>query len=278
MTDKTPLRSNIMSADKGVDIIGDIHACSTEFFRLLTILGYVCGDDGLYRHPEGRRFLSLGDITSRGPASISMLEFFIRHTDAGLAEMVDSNHGWKIARWLDGRKVTLAHGDEKVEVEFRRYEAEQGKRKTEALKERSRILLLSSPSHMLLKVAGRTEVVAVHAGIRDDYIGKESPAVRNYCRYGDVAGMAADGRPIRRDWAGERTTPHPLIIWGHDPRPEPERKNGAINIDQGCVFGGMLTAYRYPEDELVSVPAKENYSGLADTPLTRYHQANPSGS
>jgi len=36
------------------------------------------------------------------------------------------------------------------------------------------------------------------------------------------------------------------------------------------VFGGMLTAYRFPEDELISVPAKKNYSGLTDTPLTRY--------
>ncbi|MCK9906679.1 polynucleotide kinase-phosphatase, partial [Frankia sp. Cpl3] len=96
------------------------------------------------------------------------------------------------------------------------------------------------------------EAIAVHAGIRDDYIGRMSPAVQNFCRYGDVAGIAADGRPIRKDWTGERKTDHPLIVWGHDPRPRPERKNGTINIDQGCVFGGQLTAYRFPEDELVS--------------------------
>jgi hypothetical protein len=270
MRDRMPLRSNIMQADKGVDIIGDVHGCHDEFLELLSLLGYICGDDGLYRHPNGRLLLSLGDITSRGPQSIKMLDFFIRHIDAGLAEMVDSNHGWKIARWLDGRKVTLAHGDEKVEEEFRRYEAEHGKKQADELKERSRLLLLSSPSHMMLKREGRTEAVAVHAGIRDDYFGKESPAIRNFCRYGDVDGMGPDGRPIRKDWAGERRNTHPLIIWGHDPRPEPERKNGAINIDQGCVFGGYLTAYRFPEDELVSVPAKENHSGQDDTPLTRF--------
>lgn len=274
MSDNMPIRSRFMSADNGVDIIGDIHACSAEFYELLNILGYMPEDDGLYRHPKGRRILSLGDITSRGPDSIALLQFFIRHVEAGLAEMVDSNHGWKIARWLDGRNVTLAHGDEKVESEFRRYEAEHGKQRAEELRSKSRVLLLGSPSHMQLKRAGRTELVAVHAGIRDDYIGKESSAVRNYCRYGDVAGMAADGRPIRKDWAGERTARHPLIIWGHDPRPEPEHKNGTINIDQGCVFGGKLTAYRFPEGELVSVPARENYSGLADTPLTRYLAAH----
>jgi len=263
-------RANVLPVEKGVDLIGDIHGCYDEFIALLGRLGYEPDRDGLYRHPQGRKLLSLGDITSRGPESLKMLQFFIRHIEAGLAEMTDSNHGWKIARWLDGRAVTLAHGDEKVEEEFHRYAAEHGERKCAELKEQSRKLLFTAPSHIMLEKDGRTLVVAVHAGIRDDYIGKQGPAVQNFCRYGDVAGVAADGRPIRRDWAAERKTNTPLIIWGHEPRPEPERKNGAINIDQGCVFGGKLTAYRFPEDELVSVPAARNYSELEDTPLTRY--------
>ncbi len=263
-------RSNTLNGDKGVDIVGDVHGCYDEFLELLQQLGYVPDADGIYRHPNGRKLLSLGDITSRGPKSILMLQFFVRHIEAGLAEMVDSNHGWKIARWLDGRPVTLAHGDEKVEAEFRLYEQEHGIRKAAELKEKSRILLFSSPSHMMIRRSSKVEAVAVHAGIRDDYIGRESPAIQSFCRYGDVAGTAADGRPIRRDWASERKTEHPFIVWGHDPRPEPERRKGTLNIDQGCVFGGKLTAYRFPEDEVVSVPARENHSGLEDTPLTRF--------
>ncbi|MFY0545143.1 metallophosphoesterase [Brevibacillus sp. H7] len=271
MRKKPETRSNLFMAEKGVDVIGDIHGCYDEFLELLQRLGYEPARDGTFRHPRGRKLLSLGDITSRGPQSLVLLQFFIRHLEAGLAEMVDSNHGWKIARWLDGRPVTLAHGDEKVEEEFRMYEREYGAKKATELKEQSRRLLFSSPSHMRIIWKDKLEVVAVHAGIRDDYIGKDSPAVQSFCRYGDVAGTADDGRPIRRDWASERKTEHPLIVWGHDPRPEPERRHGTLNIDQGCVFGGKLTAYRFPEDELVSVPAKENYSGLEDTPLTRFH-------
>ena len=41
---------------------------------------------------------------------------------------------------------------------------------------------------------------------------------------------------------------------------EPEWLNRTINIDTGCVFGGRLTALRYPENELVSVPARAVYA------------------
>ncbi len=50
------------------------------------------------------------------------------------------------------------------------------------------------------------------------------------------------------------------MVYGHTPIPEPEWLNRTINIDTVCVFGGKLTAFRYPEKELVSVPAKKVYS------------------
>jgi protein phosphatase len=36
--------------------------------------------------------------------------------------------------------------------------------------------------------------------------------------------------------------------------------NRAVNIDTGCVFGGRLTALRWPELSLVSVPARRTYA------------------
>ena len=50
------------------------------------------------------------------------------------------------------------------------------------------------------------------------------------------------------------------MVYGHTPVAQPEWVNNAINIDTGCVFGGALTALRYPELELVSVPAKAQYA------------------
>jgi protein phosphatase len=42
--------------------------------------------------------------------------------------------------------------------------------------------------------------------------------------------------------------------------PEAEWLNRTINIDTGCVFGGKLTALRYPELALVTVPAARTYT------------------
>jgi polynucleotide kinase-phosphatase len=50
-----------------------------------------------------------------------------------------------------------------------------------------------------------------------------------------------------------------MVVYGHTPVPEPDWLNRTVNIDTGCVFGGKLTALRYPEKEFVSVPAARTY-------------------
>jgi protein phosphatase len=50
-----------------------------------------------------------------------------------------------------------------------------------------------------------------------------------------------------------------MVVYGHTPVPEAEWLNNTICLDTGCVFGGKLTALRYPERELVSVPAHRMY-------------------
>lgn len=252
----------------GMDIIGDIHACFEEFLTLLKKLGYQQNEKGLYVHPEGRKILSLGDVMSRGPESIKSMQFFLQHVEEGLAYMIDSNHGWKIARWLDGRKVQLKHGDENVADEFMQFEKEHGVKKTRELKERLRTLLMEAPSHYIITDEGKDKVVCTHAGIKDEFIGKENGRIKDFCRYGDVAGMDEKGKPIRKDWFKEHEGDL-LIVWGHDPKPEPMVINNTINIDQGAVFGGKLTCYRYPEGEFVFVEAQKNYSGKtgAENPI-----------
>ncbi|MEI5907699.1 polynucleotide kinase-phosphatase [Bacillus spongiae] len=260
---KNPIELDV---GKGIDIIGDVHGCFDEMIEILEELGYEQNQDNFYIHPEGRKFLSLGDIMSRGPKSLETMQFFLRHVKHDLAYMIDSNHGWKIARWLDGRKVTLSHGDELVEEEMKQFQEQYGEAPTIELKKELKKFLLRAPSHYVLTNNDIPLLVCAHAGIKDEFIGKQSYEVSDYCRYGDTGGIDSDGKPIRKDWSIHHKT-NTLIVWGHDPKPKPLISNNTINIDQGVVFGGELTALRYPEKEFVSVKAKKNYSGAASNPL-----------
>lgn len=256
----------LIDVGNGIDFIGDIHGCFEEFSEILSKLGYIENEEGYFIHPEGRKILSLGDVMSRGPRSIETLQFFQKHVAAGLAYMIDSNHGWKIARWLDGNNVTLAHGDENVKAEFDEYEGKFGKDEADRLKEQIRDMLLEAKSHYIIQKNGVNVAVAVHAGIKDHYIGKQSPRISDFCRYGDSDGLDENGKPVRKDWSIAHQSSE-LILWGHDPRTQPLLVNNTLNIDQGVVFGGNLTAYCFPERKFVSVKAKADYANVSDNPL-----------
>jgi protein phosphatase len=86
-------------------------------------------------------------------------------------------------------------------------------------------------------------------------VGRTSGEIRAFALYGDATGeIDAMGLPVRRDWAlGYSGAAR--IVYGHTPVPRAEWVNGTIDIDQGCVFGGSLTALRWPEQEIVQVEA-----------------------
>ncbi|WP_310831562.1 polynucleotide kinase-phosphatase [Paenibacillus pedocola] len=255
----------------GIDVIGDIHGCYDEMLELLGELGYAADEEGLYRHPEGRTLISVGDVMSRGPKSLDTMRFWKKHCEAGIARMTDSNHGWKIARYLSGRKVTLSHGDEHIAAELEQYAQEAGEDAAALLKEELKQFLLSAPNHLVMCRDGVRRVVITHAGIRDGYIGKQSARIQDFCRYGDTDGFDGKGSPVRKEWYTGHESGE-LIIWGHDPRPYPTVVKNTVNIDQGAVFGGSLTGYRYPEQQFVSVRAHRDYARDPDSPLIRWER------
>lgn len=256
----------------GIDFVGDVHACYEELLEGLEKLGYKKQADGTYHHPENRKLLFLGDWMSRGPYSLESMQVVMNLVNQGVAYAVDGNHNWKIARFLMGRNVKMAHGDEKFEEELNEYEKEYGKERTNKFKEEMKEFLLSCPTHhIVVDENGKDLAVGVHAGIRDKDIGQDSKFIQEFTRYGDVAGTNENGKPIRKDWTKHHQT-DVLIAWGHDPKPEPEVINNTINLDQGCVFGGRLSFLRYPEMDIVQVKAKGDYAAQPDHVITTYFQ------
>ncbi|MGW6524257.1 polynucleotide kinase-phosphatase [Streptomyces sp. NPDC054962] len=223
------------------DIIGDIHGCAFELEGLLGKLGYV---DGV--HPEGRQAVFVGDLVDRGPDSPGVLRRVMAMVKSGNALCVPGNHENKYGRHLRGRKVQHTHGLAET--------IEQMEGESEEFRSEVREFIDGLVSHYVLD-GGR--LVVCHAGLPEKYHGRTSGRVRSHALYGDTTGETDEfGLPVRYPWA-EDYRGRAAVVYGHTPVPEATWLNNTICLDTGAVFGGKLTALRWPERELVDVSAEQ---------------------
>ncbi|MFI9565012.1 polynucleotide kinase-phosphatase [Streptomyces rishiriensis] len=223
------------------DVIGDIHGCSFELESLLGKLGYA---DGV--HPEGRRAVFVGDLVDRGPDSPGVLRRVMSMVASGDALCVPGNHENKYGRYLKGRNVQHSHGLAET--------IEQMEEESDEFRAEVRTFIDGLVSHYVLD-GGR--LVVCHAGLPEKYHGRTSGRVRSHALYGDTTGETDEfGLPVRYPWA-EDYRGRAAVVYGHTPVPEATWLNNTICLDTGAVFGGKLTALRWPERELVDVPAEQ---------------------
>ncbi|GAA3855990.1 hypothetical protein GCM10022243_21630 [Saccharothrix violaceirubra] len=247
-----PARSDLRHLTGPFDVIGDVHGCADELRELLGLLGYVDG-----AHPDGRTAVFVGDLVDRGPDTPGVLRLAMPMVRAGTALSVRGNHEDKLVRALNGHNVVVAHGLETTlaqlddeSPEFRREVAEF----CDAL-----------VPHYVLD-GGR--LVVAHAGLPERYHGRESAKSRGLAIWGESTGALDDrGFPVRHPWALEYTGAA-TVLYGHTPVREATWENNTLCLDTGCAFGGALTAVRYPEREIVSVPARRVW----------YRQVSPASS
>jgi polynucleotide kinase-phosphatase len=232
------------------DVIGDVHGCRGELETLLGTLGYVIERDAAGRpvdaaHPLGRTAVFLGDLVDRGPDSPGVLRLVMGMTGAGHALVVPGNHENKLVRALSGRNVQVSHGLAETLSQLAAEPAE--------FRQQVEAFCRDLVSHLVLD-GGR--LVVAHAGLKEDYHGRASGRVRSFALYGDTTGETDEfGLPVRYPWADDYRG-RAMVMYGHTPTPEPEWVNNTLCLDTGCVFGGRLTALRYPEKEIVSAPAE----------------------
>ncbi|AZM56076.1 polynucleotide kinase-phosphatase [Streptomyces sp. WAC 01529] len=223
------------------DIIGDIHGCAAELETLLGKLGYVDGT-----HPEGRTAVFVGDLVDRGPDTPGVLRRVMAMVAAGTALCVPGNHENKLGRYLKGRGVQHTHGLAET--------VEQLERESEEFRAQVREFVDGLVSHYVLDGG---KLVVCHAGLPEKYHGRTSGRVRSHALYGDTTGETDEfGLPVRYPWA-EEYRGKAAVVYGHTPVPTATWLNNTICLDTGAVFGGKLTALRWPERELVDVPAEQ---------------------
>ncbi|MFY1831897.1 polynucleotide kinase-phosphatase [Myxococcus fulvus] len=252
--ERQPLWNNRKQETGPFDIIGDLHGCLDELVLLLTKLGYVVtprteGTPGFdVRPPEGRKVVFLGDLVDRGPGIVGVLRLVMGMVEAGTALCVPGNHEINLMRKLRGGDVKMSHGlaesMEQLEREPPEFRAQVAK------------FIDGLVSHYVLD-GGR--LVVAHAGLKESMQGRGSGKVRDFALYGETTGETDEyGLPVRHDWASEYRG-KAMVVYGHTPVPEAEWLNNTLCVDTGCVYGGKLTALRYPERELSSVQAARVY-------------------
>jgi protein phosphatase len=261
--ERVPLWTDRRTETGPFDIIGDVHGCFEELSELMAQLGYKITrlpepvpveDQRRNRYfevvpPEGRKAFFVGDLVDRGPDSPSVLKLAMSMVGDGTALCVPGNHDEKLQRKLRGRDVKIAHGLAET--------LEQLSKEPPEFSDEARYFLDSLISHFVLDDG---KLVVAHAGMKEEMQGRASMRVREFALYGETTGETDEfGLPVRYPWAAEYRG-KARVVYGHTPVREPEWLNGTINIDTGCVFGGSLTALRYPEMETVSVPAKATYA------------------
>ncbi|MFD5618639.1 polynucleotide kinase-phosphatase [Streptomyces yangpuensis] len=223
------------------DIVGDIHGCSSELETLLARLGY---EDGV--HPEGRTAVFVGDLVDRGPDSPGVLRRVMGMVKSGNALCVPGNHENKLGRYLKGSKVQQTHGLAET--------IEQLSHEPPEFVEEVREFIRGLVSHYVLDGG---KLVVCHAGLPEKYHGRTSGRVRSHALYGETTGETDEfGLPVRYPWA-EDYRGKAVVVYGHTPVPNTAWINNTICLDTGAVFGGRMTALRWPERELVDVPAEK---------------------
>ena len=233
------------------DIIGDVHGCFNEMCELIKTLGYSIekkADKYSIAHPEKRKLVFVGDLVDRGPKTPEVLHFTMNVCQNNSAFCVAGNHDAKLYRKLSGKNVQLKHGLQQS--------IDQLNQKSNEFIEDVKQFLDSLISHY---VFDKGRLVVAHAGLTEELQGRASSTVRQFAMYGETTGEIDEyGYPVRYEWASDYRG-NAYVVYGHTPVTEAEWVNKTINIDTGCVFGGKLTALRYPEMETISIPAKKTY-------------------
>jgi protein phosphatase len=231
------------------DILGDVHGCQGELIALMETLGYRRSGPGLrWSHPHGRKLVFAGDLCDRGPDSPGVFMLVMRLFRDEIAYSVLGNHDSKLLRYLLGNQVQLTAGLRKTLDQFERYEEDERKTLLFLVKN----FLGQLPYHIIFDGG---QLVVAHAGLREDLHGVSSREAAHFAMYGETAeDVDAKVALIQRPWA-QSYSGIATVVHGHEVTMDVTPINNVWPVDTGCVFGKRLSALRYPEMEVVSVPA-----------------------
>ena len=229
--------------NEAFDVIGDVHGCLDALRRLCGALGY----DDQFHHPDGRTLAFVGDLIDRGPDSAGVLRAAVQLHKEGQAAFALGNHDDALRRYLVGEPVDIHDGGLDGTIAQINSQPDADKLKRD-------VLQLFTEAGLVVPLDGGKLLLA-HAGVEQHMLGHEQePDVRRFILNGDAIGKSPEGKTLRRDWAATYTGAA-FIAYGHTPQRRAEIRGRTANIDTGAYRGGRLSALRWPELSVVSIPS-----------------------
>jgi predicted kinase/predicted NAD-dependent protein-ADP-ribosyltransferase YbiA (DUF1768 family)/diadenosine tetraphosphatase ApaH/serine/threonine PP2A family protein phosphatase len=244
---RSPFPFDLRDLSGPFDIIGDVHGCGDELGALLGTLGYDVVNSRATHHDK-RRVIFCGDLVNRGPKSIEVLRLVMNMVRDGDALCLLGNHDLKLLKHL--RRSGNIDQSSHPTVKAVRHEGLDFEREVIEF-------LASLPPYLVFNWG---KLVVAHAGLPEEMHSRWSKEVRNFAVYGSRTSEKDEQGHIKRlDWASEYRG-DATVVYGHTREHGGKWRNKTFCTDTGCVFGGQLTALRYPEREVVSVPASGHYA------------------
>jgi len=113
-------------------------------------------------------------------------------------------------RKLGGKDVKLTHGLQET--------MNQLATATDDFKSKIAQFIDGLVSHYVLDDG---KLVVAHAGLKEEFQGRGSGAVREFCLYGETTGETDEfGLPVRYNWAADYRG-QAMVVYGHTPVPRP---------------------------------------------------------
>ena len=238
------------------DMIGDIHSCADELEELMQVLGYevhwaiVAGErKAEIRAPHGRKLILLGDLVDRGPKSADALRLALAVVESDCGYVVMGNHDLFLAEWMRGKNLSLNPGVVQT--------IHQLARESETFLRAALTAISAFPTYLWLD-EGR--LCVSHAGMRSDLLGTATAEAFDHAINGDepVRNATQTYDPCLHWSASYRG--ETAMVYGHFRVQDALWVNNTMCVDTACVYGGKLSALRWPEREVVSVAAHERYA------------------
>ncbi|MCD8483784.1 MAG: metallophosphoesterase [Verrucomicrobia bacterium] len=209
-------------------IIGDVHGCAIQLQQLLDRVNPGKNDQVLF----------VGDLVNKGPDSNSVIDL----AKTVNARCLMGNHERRLLRYRrQGDVSALKRLDVATALRLRKSDWAY-------LDECSDVFVL--PEYQTL---------VVHAGFLPVIPWQQ----QDLNIITEIQVLGEDGVPARRTqfpdaalWADYWQGPE-FVIFGHTPLKEVYRQPFALGIDTGCVYGGKLTAFIFPEGRIVQVNGRK---------------------